>query len=347
MILVDFSTITHQHVFGAISIVKPIQDKNGKYKTSDYINCTKFMIIQDLINYSTLYKSYGSLVICLDCHSSQNWRKKILNEYKSNRNAKRATSPIIWSDVYAEMDELVQTLNKYTTFNILEVEHAEADDIILCLAEYTAQKHEETIIISTDKDLIQAQRNGLVRQYSPCAKKMVSATDKDQNMDAWLKDHVYLGDAADEVPSVFKNLVFTNDFITYCEQNNIHVKVEDFDADSTLAEKYSTLYTGEIFKKLRIGAARLKKLFECNDPILQNPIVLARLERNRKLVLQEYIPNEIRETVKSKFSELYKAKLYNKIEFVDYLSKNGCEALAFEANAAFSKPGIISIDDFF
>lgn len=344
MILIDFSALIHQNVFGAVSGIHPDKDENGKYYTDQYIAYVKYLIIQSILNYKQKFSEYGNVVLCLDAHSGENWRLSVYKPYKGSRTERRAMTPINWSEVYEEIDGLIDAFNMYTPLSVIGVDHAEGDDIILCLVENCAKINEPVMIISADKDLLQAQKYPTVQQYSPTLKKFVFVTDKDETMEDWRRDHVYLGDASDEVPNVFKNLVFTPEFQKRVDAINKNITPRLLEEKPELIEKLSSAFGGDIFMNLKVGPYTLKKYFNNNSPILRNPLLLERVQRNEKLVLMEYIPESIRNDCKEHFKHVKEPKKYKKKEFEEYLTKAQCEKLIIQCNAF--ETGIID-DDFF
>jgi 5'-3' exonuclease len=346
MILIDFSALLHQNVYGAISGMKPEKDENGKYITDQFISYTKYLIIQEILDFKKRFKNYGNVVLCLDCHSSANWRLDVYKPYKGSRHAGREQSPINWGEVYSEINALEDALRNFTSLNVVMIEHAEGDDVILCLADFCARNHEKTMIISADKDLIQAQKYPEISQYSPITRKFVTAEDKDNSMQDWHNDHIYLGDASDEVPSVFKNLVFTDKFTEYIKTKNLNVTPEMFEERHELIEQVSEKFGANIFKSLKVGPATLKKLIARDDELLKNPLLLKRLKRNEQLVLMEYIPESIKNECKNAFNTLNAPKTYNRKEFETYLTENHCENLIVQCNELETGEIDISFFDF-
>ena len=332
MILIDFSALLHQNVFGAISGMKPEKDVNDKYITEQFIAYTKYLIIQEILDFKHKFRGYGDIVLCLDSHAGMNWRLDIYKPYKGQRNAGREKSPVNWTEVYHEINELSDALKDLTPLNVIGVDRAEGDDVILCLAECCAQSNEKVMIVSADKDLIQAQKYAKVYQYSPITKKFVSSTDKDSSMLDWLHDHVYLGDASDEVPSVFKNLVFTPEFEKYLKSKGLNITPKTFDERPEMISKVQEAFGTDIFKKMKVGPATLKKLFNNDDAILKNPLLLERVQRNEKLVLMENIPEFIKEECRKVFVSLKTPKEYHRKEFKQYLTENQCEKLIMQCN---------------
>lgn len=344
LILIDFSALLHQNVYGAISGIKPEKDDNDKYITSQYIAYVKYLIIQEILSLKKKFQKYGNVVLCLDSHAGANWRLDVYKPYKGSRASGREKSPINWGEVYSEINALTDALSQYSSLHVVTVDRAEGDDVILCLAELCAKANEQVMIISADKDLIQVQKYPKIYQYSPITKKFVSSTDKDSTMQDWLHDHVYLGDASDEVPSVFKNLVFTPEFEKYLAEKHLNITPSTFEQKPEMIEKVSSAFGSDIFKKLKIGPATLKKLFKNDDAILKNSLLFERVKRNEKLVLMEYIPEYIRDECKSVFLNLRTPKKYYRKDFEKYLIENSCENLIMQCNEL--ETGIIDTDFF-
>lgn len=349
MILVDFSAIMHQNIFGAVSGIKPHKDADEKYITSEFISYARYLIIHDLLDFLDRFKSYGKMVICLDNHTKTNWRCDILKSYKETRHDSRSKSPIDWTVVYPIMDELIDALKNWSSLHVLEIEGAEGDDVILCLAELCSKTNEKTVIVSADKDMIQVQRFGNIQQYSPLKREFISIDNKGGSYQDWHNEHCYLGDSSDNVPSVFKNLIFSDDFYKYVKEKNLNITPELFDEHPEKIEPVERTFGKPIFGQLKIGPVKLKKLINENSKTLELPLVKKRLERNKKLVLMEYIPEVIRTAIKRKFSELTLSKEYKRNEFENFLTKNECENLIVECRTHFENGTIDAnffLDDF-
>jgi hypothetical protein len=80
MILVDYSVIQMQMIYGSINVVKP-KKENGTYVTKDFIHVTKSFILHQLFDLYTKFSGeFGDMTICLD--NSSSWRKNVYAPYK-------------------------------------------------------------------------------------------------------------------------------------------------------------------------------------------------------------------------------------------------------------------------
>ena len=85
-------------------------------------------------------------------------------------------------------------------YRFVQVERAEADDIIAVIAKNFHHK-EKIMIVSSDKDFQQLQRYPNVEQYSPSKKGILRCDDPYD----FLLDHVVRGDSSDGVPNAISD----------------------------------------------------------------------------------------------------------------------------------------------
>ena len=369
MILLDFSAVMHQCIFSAISTIKP-KEVDGQYETKEFIQYTKYRILEEILNVQNDFTTFGDIVICLDDHSKKNWRKDIYSNYKNSRKAFREKSPIKYNEVFPEIDSVLEILKKYTPFKIVKADSAEGDDVILCLAKKFA-KSERILIISSDKDMLQAKKYGDVTQYSLFTRKYITEETKhEESLDDWLLDHVILGDACDEVPKVVDFTEFSDEFKKFLEYENTNIDTYQFNYEFT-DEKRSNLidefYHSEfglpikndshaknapetvlpsVFKKERFGKSTLrkeiKKYGSLENWLDSNKEYKLNYERNKKLVLADYIPEDIFKNVVENF-ENQKPK-YNNKEFRNYIYENNFDTLLENLPSNFKAE--LSLDDF-
>jgi hypothetical protein len=137
---------------------------------------------------------YGELIICAD--SKHSWRKDVFPYYKANRSEDRSKSELNWSQIFSALNNIRDELKEYFPYRVIQVEHAEADDIIGVLAkEYSHSQN--VLILSGDKDFQQLQKYPNIKQYSPTLKKYL----KCENSEKFLKEHIIRGDRGDGVPN--------------------------------------------------------------------------------------------------------------------------------------------------
>jgi hypothetical protein len=137
---------------------------------------------------------YGELVIC--CDNKKYWRKEVFPFYKAGRKKARQASGIDWPTMFSTLDKVRQELIDVFPYKIINVEGAEADDIIGAIVKNTTDQ--PILILSSDKDFIQLHTNSNVKQYSPTVKKFV----RHENPDIYLKEHIIKGDRGDGIPNI-------------------------------------------------------------------------------------------------------------------------------------------------
>ncbi len=97
------------------------------------------------------------------------------------------------------LQKFKQELREHFPYKVVDVEGAEADDIIGTLTPLYAP-HQKILILSSDGDFLQLQRYGSnVKQYNPSMKKYV----KSENPAVELKEKINRGDKGDGIPNIF------------------------------------------------------------------------------------------------------------------------------------------------
>ena len=183
MILIDLSQI----------MVASTMMSMGKDRTEVDITMIRHMILNSLRMYRQKYhEEYGELVLCCDGRNS--WRREHFPLYKAGRKTTRDASSKDWTQIFGCLDTIKSELKEYFPYKYIEVEEAEADDVIGVLAKSWG---EPIMIISGDKDFIQLQVSDNVDQYSPITKKIVY----DANPERYLKEHILRGDSSDGIPN--------------------------------------------------------------------------------------------------------------------------------------------------
>ena len=189
MILVDMNQISVASVMMHLNMTK---------QTKPDESMVRHMILNSLRMYRTRFvEDYGELVLCYD--SKHYWRRDYYPEYKYSRKKTRDTSKHDWDAIFEVLNNVKDELKEYFPYKHLEVDGAEADDIIAALCLELEYDNGKTLILSGDKDFIQLQKFSNVYQYSPITKKFINGTDPDD----YLNEHVMKGDSSDGIPNVF------------------------------------------------------------------------------------------------------------------------------------------------
>jgi hypothetical protein len=145
-------------------------------------------------------KDYGEVVLCSD--NRKYWRKEFFPFYKAGRKKSREKSDLDWHLIFDMLAKFKVELKENFPYKVIDVEGAEADDIIGTLVPRHIM-HENILIISSDGDFLQLQMyngksNFTVKQYNPAQKKfIVSENPLDE-----LKEKIIRGDKGDGIPNV-------------------------------------------------------------------------------------------------------------------------------------------------
>lgn len=260
-------------------------------------NHTNAVIGEDLFRHVTLnslrsfrkqFKDYGEMVIA--CDDKNYWRKQHFPYYKANRKKAREKSDVDWNQIFNHLNRIREELKEYSPYRVIQVDSAEADDIIatLCIEFGTILNSQEKILIlSGDKDFVQLQVYGNVEQYNPVLKKHI----KHNNPHKYLREHILKGDRGDGIPNIMS---------------------ED-----------SCIVNGERQKSL--PSKKIEYLTEIPDlSAVLNKDELTQFKRNEQLIDLHMIPENIKTTILLKYKEQTNK---TKDKFVGYLKQHKLKAL--------------------
>lgn len=142
---------------------------------------------------------YGELVIC--CDDKKVWRKDVFPFYKANRKKARQESDIDWNHIFTTLNKIKEELKEFFPYRVIQVEGAEADDVIGTLVVKHGQllnTGEKILILSGDKDFVQLQVFGNVSQFDPVRKKVI----KSEDPIAFTRELILRGDRGDGIPNI-------------------------------------------------------------------------------------------------------------------------------------------------
>jgi 5'-3' exonuclease len=194
MIILDFSQVMISNLMMQIGNHTNIPIEEGLFR---------HMVINSLRAYKQKFgDEYGEMVIA--CDDKNYWRKQVFPYYKANRKKNRDASEINWTAVFETFNKIKQEIKDYFPYRVVQVDSAEADDIIASLvSEYGSLLNGPTkiLILSGDKDFVQLQTYGNVKQHDPVRKKWISH----DNPQRYLVEHILKGDTGDGVPNVLSD----------------------------------------------------------------------------------------------------------------------------------------------
>ena len=189
MILVDLNQVLLAGLMAQISKQKSVKLEE------DLIRHMVLNIIRTHIN--KFRNEYGEVILC--CDNRKYWRKEFFPFYKAHRKAAREKSDLDWHMIFDMLGKFKQELKDNFPYKVIDVDGAEADDVIGTLVPMFADK-EKILILSSDGDFLQLQKYGSnVKQYNPSLKKYI----KSENPLLELKEKIIRGDKGDGIPNIF------------------------------------------------------------------------------------------------------------------------------------------------
>ena len=248
----------------------------------------RHMVLNSLRNYRKKFnEEYGELVLCYD--NKGNWRRDFFPNYKYSRRKDRKNSKLDWNSIFDTLHLIRDELAENFPYKVLQVEKAEADDIIASIVFHIAKEpknYEKVLILSGDKDFIQLQKYNFVSQYSPIQKKFINGIDPT----TYIKEHILRGDRSDGVPNFLSP---DNTFVDELRQKPMSKrKVETW--------------------------IELEPEDFCNENMMRN------FQRNRTLIDLSYIPEEI----KDKCTQVYEnTPIGNRANLLNYFIKYRLKSL--------------------
>jgi hypothetical protein len=249
MILIDLNQVLISNLMQQIG-------SNPKMKLDEPL--IRHMVLNSLRSYAKQFKSkYGDIVVA--CDSKKYWRRDIFPFYKAHRKSDREKSEFDWHLIFQTLNKIRDELKENFPYKVIEVEGAEADDVIGVLTARLAA-HEEILILSSDKDFVQLQKYQNVVQYSPILKRFVKTEDPLE----YIKEHIIRGDRGDGIPN-------------FLSPDN-------------------TFVAGE--RQKVISSKKLKEWINSSaEEFCTTDIMLRGYKRNQMLVDLDYIPETIKEQI--------------------------------------------------
>lgn len=202
MILIDYSQ-------AAIAAVTSVSRELAHKEPEEQKSLIRHVILNMVRSYKSKYgKEYGDIVIC--CDDRHYWRKEQFPNYKANRKKVRENSEIDWKLLFEILEEMKTTLREVFPYVVLQIDKAEADDIISVICQWSqdnqlfanglVEEPQPILIISSDHDFKQLQQFDNVRQWSPHQKKYVNVSTSELRYK--LVEHVVRGDSGDGIPNI-------------------------------------------------------------------------------------------------------------------------------------------------
>jgi 5'-3' exonuclease len=169
----------------------------GSSKSSVDENLVRHMILNTIRTYVKKFRQSHGPEVVIACDNKHYWRRDIFPHYKAGRKKSRESSGHDWTSIFESLNKIREELKVSSPYKVIDVEGAEADDIIGTLVQkYSAT--EKIMVLSSDKDFAQLQRFSNVEQYSPIMKRFI----KEPFPLVQLKQMIIRGDKGDGIPNI-------------------------------------------------------------------------------------------------------------------------------------------------
>lgn len=226
----------------------------------------RHMVLNSIRLLKQKFSDYGELVIA--CDDKKLWRREVFSYYKANRKKTRDESELDWSSIFNVLNKIKLELKEYFPYRVIQVDGAEADDVIATLVFNYGSflQTNKIIILSGDKDFRQLHRYVNVSQYDPINKKFIT----EQEPEKYLKELIIKGDRGDGIP----NILSPDDSIV----------------------------SGS--RQKPVSSKKLSQFLEMSDIQLENdPTIGSNWSRNKILIDLNCIPESVRLSVMVEFHE--------------------------------------------
>jgi 5'-3' exonuclease len=187
MILFDFNQVA----------IANLMEQIGSSKTAVDESLVRHMILNTIRTYVKKFKATHGPEVIIACDNKKYWRRDVFPFYKAHRKKNRDASGHDWNSIFEVLNKIREELKNHSPYKVIDVDTAEADDVIAVLAtKYSAS--EKIMILSSDKDFAQLQKFTNVEQYSPILKKAI----KEPLPSVQLKQLIIRGDKGDGIPNI-------------------------------------------------------------------------------------------------------------------------------------------------
>ena len=187
MLLIDLNQVLLAGLMAQIA-----SQKNTKLEE----HLIRHMVLNIIRTHVKNFRSeYGEVVLC--CDNRKYWRKEYFPFYKAGRKKTREKSDLDWHMIFDMLAKFKQELKETFPYKVIDVDGAEADDIIGTLVPIYA-RDQKILILSSDGDFLQLQNYPNVKQYNPSLKKYIVS----KNPVEELKEKIIRGDKGDGIPNI-------------------------------------------------------------------------------------------------------------------------------------------------
>ena len=261
MILVDMNQVCISNLMVTLTKTNTIDE-----------DLIRHMVLNSLRLYRRKFKKeYGELILCYD--SKNYWRRRAFPYYKGTRKKDRQASRYDWNAIFEFLNRIRDELRQHLPYKVVEVDGAEADDVIATLVKDQGQRNirlqnnmqppQKILILSGDKDFIQLHKYPFVHQYNPIQKKFMNGVDPK----TYIAEHIMKGDRSDGIPNFLS-----------CDD---------------------TFVSGK--RQRPLGKAKLSRFVDMAPEEFTDPTTKEYYNRNKTLIDFDYIPEEVYDSILNTF----------------------------------------------
>ncbi len=348
-VLVDFSNIAKAAIMGAMYT-------EGVSASMENVRIIRHLVFNSIGNInSRFHKEYGPMVIAVDGRKC--WRYEKFPAYKGNRKKdQKEDDHFDWEFIGRTVRLLAKEAAESTPYKVVQVDRAEADDVIGVLARklatgtldsgdpFSNTKAEKVLIVGSDNDYFQLHDNPNIEQFCWRSDKFIGpATDDRTKSLEILTEKILRGETSDGIPSirnpdnclvegikqrpVVASLVEPT--LKYLKESGIDTMVEfmrDMDEINLnkLADAEEKLYKRHQ-KKLDKGEEGADEWLKAElDKLVPEVSYASNWLRNRTLIDFKMIPKDVETEIETVYNN---AQVATKMELMQYFAKHECKIL--------------------
>ncbi len=312
-LIIDFSPIYYRWIFSSTNEAEKtlkLKPENGLLNFDEYKDIFLYRLFDDLSKMKNQFHA-DEVVIATD--QKPYWRSKLWSGYKHGR--KTSENKIDWDKASKTLDELLEVLDKYSSFKVIRIPGVEGDDILFTLAEYLSKKENDIILNSLDHDIIYALLNPNVKywqtKHTSMTKECSFVEISEKEIKEKMFEHCFFGDPGDNI----KNIVSYTQFSDLFKEKYPDITPEKaYPKRHELDLKFKEKHGVSAYKHPRFGKKTFyKKNIDPKKILKENPIHEWNFELNKKISLPSGIPQKIKDKIIEEYHNVSNKKDIGKL----------------------------------
>jgi len=301
-LIVDMSPILYANLISSVGEAK----REGAKKNEDGIiefneSVLIYKVITEIAMLKTQFK-VDEVILAFDNSKGGYWRKNYYDRYKYGRKEGRDKSEIDWNAGFTSFNKINEQLIDNSSFRCVSVETTEADDIAFVLSKRFSEQGDHVILHTIDRDWEHALNYSNVevfRTRKTQRKPGLWVQKTPEEREDKIAEHCIAGDPGDGFLHIKSWTKFSDDFlIDYPKFKGRELELYDkhHQIEAMFNLKYD--WTKKAYKHPRFGYASFKKGKKTLEDILkEHPIHRMNYERNKKLCLPMFVPDDLSDKI--------------------------------------------------